>query len=228
MFGRGGSNAHVPDPDGLKPGDEYPETGSPEKGTHSSAGVKVPAGTGVGGSDWGLSKQPAPDSLWISPDCRGVYEGPDWYEDTLVPAIEEHMKALSDLVEEDYRRVLAEAGETVPPGEPLGGRIKVPPVIAYAQLAGLIDMEDGSIIEDAIKDKPNSCLATSPWFTSPAEFRNYGDSAAVAELRQSMDEWATEYPALYGFFASHEARMNRDSRLRAEYAGLWDIYEATN
>lgn len=221
----GGKKGFVPDPDDLEPGDEYPETGKPEKGTHSTGGVKVPKGTGVGGSDWGLSKQPSPDTLWIAPDCRGFYEGPDWYEETFIPKMEEHFDTLNAAIEADYRDALESAGETLAPGEALGGTIKVPAINLYAQMAEMVDIETGEVIDDAIKDKPNSCIATAPWFNLPSEFNNFSVAADVANFRSALNEWAKEFPVLFGLFASIETRMLQDVRLRRQYLRVWDIYE---
>jgi hypothetical protein len=201
-------HSNLPSLDDLGEGDLYPDTTVPNTGAHSSGGTKAPSGEGHGGSDWWPSKPPGPRDLWISPDCYGVYEGPEWYEQTFLPEVEKLMAAISE-ANQDYE---FESGTGASGGEvSVGGFIKIPAVLLYAYVAGMMNADDASIVEEAVIAKPNSCIITAPWFQLPTASYNVETVDGLRMFRDHIDEWTRQYPALGGFLSSLESRMNADA-----------------
>jgi len=161
--GGGGGAVDKEKLDGTEEGEVVDDDTPNKPASPSSGGKKVPKGTGAGGGSWDPGKL-GPTALWISPDCRNVVTGTEYYEKVLVPAM---LKAYEDFssAQDAYFATIDDGDETTLAGKSMPDLYSVLAVALGFRKWNKTPVSGGwrSDTEFA-KKPPGSCVLAAPMF----------------------------------------------------------------
>jgi len=230
---KGGASLDTGALDGVTDGTTVPDDTPSNPGSPSGGGTKVPKGTGAGGGSWNPGTL-GPKSFWISPDCRNVVVGAEWYEKVLVPAILAAFKKGADI-----QLALKATPGQVEAGEPVsvGGFT----ADLYSMLAIALGFREWntSPVGDPIKDTkyaekpPGSCILEAPMFHVGDTYEHIGPiggyriaPGSQAAFNQALEAFFMKFPQLGMWLYGLQETMVRDERFPVqsrEISSLFDL-----
>ncbi len=238
--GGGGGAVDKEKLDGTEEGEVVEDDTPNNPASPSSGGKKVPKGTGAGGGSWDPGKL-GPTALWISPDCRNVVTGTEYYEKVLVPAM---LKVFDDFhsSQEAYLASLPENQGKQP--DEYGGRSTSDLYTVLAVALGFWKVKKTPVVNEASRGwfgdtefankPPGSCVLAAPMFhvglKEAGKLYQAGVNGIVpasqAAFNEALSEYFGEYPQMAMWLYQVQEQMVQDERFPAgsrDISSLFDL-----
>lgn len=242
--GGGGGAVDKEKLDGTEEGEVVEDDTPNNPASPSSGGKKVPKGTGAGGGSWDPGKL-GPTALWISPDCRNVVTGTEYYEKVLVPAM---LKVF-----EDNDAWWAKTNELTGSSDPdvdgedvsLGGSLMpdmytiVSIALGFRKFTEPMNLNAGgntSYVEDTefAKKPPGSCVLAAPMFHVGDVNRGklyeglYSGGIAPAyqaKFNEALAAYFGEYPQMAMWLYQLQEHMVQDERFPETSRSMSSLFD---
>jgi len=213
---KGGASLDTGALDGVTDGTTVPDDTPSNPGSPSGGGTKVPKGTGAGGGSWNPGTL-GPKSFWISPDCRNVVVGAEYYEKVLVPAILKAFKDQSD-AQDAYIATLNQSDPLSIQGKTIMDLYTALSIaLGFREQLKAPDKKDGWIKDTKYAEKPpGSCILEAPMFHVGTTYEDAGYNgiapSSQAAFNQALEAFFMKFPQLGMWLYGLQEQMVRDER----------------